>query len=259
MNYQEIREQFIWNLRLDFDPVGIKFIYDKDLETKIVTHKTKTRITYCQYLAAARQERLALFMPGDRLLCENAQLVFGFREFDKASEVKYHSKYFQDENLAAEAAAQKAKLEKGCKGVYMAPIDFYDKTGFTPDIIFFALTPFQAYHILNDYMAAVKKPNLTFFHTPNSAVCSGSVWAYVNKTANMTTICAGSKTSGKTEMGYVNLFIPGFTIKETALIQKQRVESGQGASLLGDGNVSWPGLDVCKACPLFKFEKIDKD
>ena len=55
MDYKKIRKEFIWNLRLDFDPVGIKFIYDdKDLANMITTHKAKAKITYCQYLAAVR-------------------------------------------------------------------------------------------------------------------------------------------------------------------------------------------------------------
>jgi len=72
----------------------------------------------------------------------------------------------------------------------------------------------------------------------------------------MTTMCAGSKTSGKTEMNYVNLFVPGDQINDMAEQQKMRVEKGEGASLLGKGSQAWPGLDACKGCPMFKFEAV---
>jgi len=257
MDYNEIRKELIWNVRLDFDPVGIRFIYDESEIPKLfVTHKAKAKITYCQFLTAVRQQRMSFFMEPGKLLCQNAYPVFGFRELEKEADTKRHMKYLMDEELAWDAVQQKAKLKKGCKGIYMAPIDFYDRIELDPDIVFMICTPYQAYHILNDYMGAMKRPNLTFFHTPNSAVCSGSVWAYNNNTANMTTMCAGSKTSGKTEMGYVNVFIPGEHIGPLVERQKQRCEQGQGASLLGKGAQPWPGLDVCKGCPLLKFEEL---
>jgi uncharacterized protein (DUF169 family) len=118
--------------------------------------------------------------------------------------------------------------------------------------------PYQAYHNLKDYMGAMHKPNLTFFATPNSAVCSGSVYSYNNNTANMTTMCAGSKTSGKTEMNYMNIFIPGDQILATAGQLEKRIKETGGPSLLGKGGQPWPGLDVCAGCPMVKFEKIEK-
>ena len=132
----------------------------------------------------------------------------------------------------------------------------FDESGLDPDIVFFMLLPYQAYHVLNDYMAATGRSNLTFNHTPNSAVCSGSVWALNHNTANMTTMCAGSKTSGKTDMSMMNLFIPGTQIKDSAAQLLKRVTEMGGPSVLGKGGEPWPGMDVCKGCPLFKYETI---
>jgi uncharacterized protein (DUF169 family) len=132
----------------------------------------------------------------------------------------------------------------------------FDSVGLDPHVVFFMALPYQVYHILNDYMGAVGRGNLTFNHTPNSAVCSGSVWAYANNTANMTTMCAGSKTSGKTDMSMMNLFIPGEHIKATAAQLLSRSARMGGPSTLGKGGEPWPGMDVCKGCPLFKYEEI---
>ncbi len=257
ITYEEIRNLWIMNLRLDFDPVGIRFIFDEaEIDKLPVTHTPNAKITYCQFLAAARQERYALFMKPEKLLCQNAYPVFGFRELEKEADTKRHTKYLVDEEVAWLAPQQKARLEVGaCKGIYMAPLDTFDKLDVEPSVAFMVCVPYQAYHLLNDYMGATKRANLNFFHTPNSAVCSGSVWAYNNKTANMTTMCAGSKTSGKTEMSYVNVFIPGQHIKPMASQLAMRVEKG-GSSVLGKGYKPWPGMDACKGCPLFKFKEV---
>lgn len=258
MTYKEIREQMIMNLRLDFDPVGIRFIFDEtEIPNLPVTHKAGAKITYCQFLAAARQERYATLMMPEKLLCQNAWPVFGFRELEQEADTKRHLKYLVDEELAWKAPQEKARLEVGaCKAIYMAPLDHFDKIDLEPSVAFMVCVPYQAYHILNDYMGATNQANLSFFHTPNSAVCSGSVYAYKNKTANMTTMCAGSKTSGKTEMNYVNVFIPGEHIKPMADQLAMRVEKG-GSSVLGKGYKPWPGLDACKGCPLFKFKPVE--
>lgn len=258
MNYNEIRELMIWTLRLDFDPVGIRFITDEaEIERLPVTHKAGAKITYCQFLAAVRQERFALCMKPENLNCQNAYPVFGFRELEKEGDTERHMKYLVHEELAWRAPQEKARLPVGsCKAIYMAPLDHFDGIDADPSVVFFVCVPYQAYHILNDYMGAMKTPNLHFFHTPNSAVCSGSVWSFNNDTANMTTMCAGSKTSGKTEMSYVNVFVPGKHVAPMAAQLAMRIEMG-GPSVLGKGFKPWPGMDACKSCPLFKFKPVE--
>jgi uncharacterized protein (DUF169 family) len=258
MNYSKAMETLIWNFRLDYDPVGIRFVFDDAEKDRLpVTHRAKSKLSYCQYLAAARSARHALYMEPDRLLCKNAQPVFGFRGLDASCDGQNHEKYLLDPDLSWQAPQEKQRLAEGaCKGIYAAPLLSFDEAGIDPSVVFMLVTPYQAYHILNDYMGAMNKPNLTFFATPNSAVCSGSVYAFNKKTANMTTMCAGSKTSGKTEMNYMNLFIPGDQIIPTVEQLVKRIEETGGPSLLGKGGQPWPGLDVCSGCPMVKFEKI---
>ena len=258
LSYSDISDTYIYYIRLDYDPVGIKFCMNEaEIAKYRVNIMARTKLTYCQFLAMARGGRKAAFMPADRCLCQNADLVFGFRELDKEKDTKRHMKYLRDEKLAWQAPQEKSKLPPGkCKGIYIAPLSMFDEGEDGPDIVFFMCYPYQAYHILNDYMGAAGRSSLQFNHTPNSAVCSGSVWAFNNNTANMTTMCAGSKTSGKTDMTMINVFIPGNQIKKVAAQLIRRVSEMGGPSLLGKGGEPWPGMDVCKGCPLFKYDEV---
>lgn len=258
LTYTDVADAYIYYIRVDFDPVGIKFCSSEaELSQLKINAKAKARLTYCQQLAMARGSHKAMYMPADMLLCENAEPVFGFRELDKEKDTKRHMKYLRNEDLAWQAPQDKAKLPREkYRGIYTAPLALFDDSGSDPDIVFFMLLPYQAYHVLNDYMAATRRSSLTFNHTPNSAVCSGSVWAFNHSTANMTTMCAGSKTSGKSDMSMVNLFIPGTQIKDSAAQLLKRVTEMGGPSVLGQGGEVWPGMDVCKGCPLFKYETV---
>lgn len=258
LTYTDVADAYIYYIRVDFDPVGIKFCSSEaELSQLKINAKAKARLTYCQQLAMARGGHKAMYMPADMLLCENAEPVFGFRELDKEKDTKRHMKYLRNEDLAWQAPQDKAKLPREkYRGIYTAPLALFDESGSDPDIVFFMLLPYQAYHVLNDYMAATRRSSLTFNHTPNSAVCSGSVWAFNHNTANMTTMCAGSKTSGKSDMSMVNLFIPGTQIKDSAAQLLKRVTEMGGPSVLGQGGEVWPGMDVCKGCPLFKYETV---
>lgn len=258
MNYTTALKTLIWNYRLDFDPVGIRYVFDEsEIDRLTVTHRAKAKLSYCQYLAACRSAKHALFMEPSKLLCKNAQPVFGFRSLKKEVDGKNHEKYLLDSDLSWQAPQEKQRLEEGAlKGIFMAPLEVFDTLDVSPSIVFMMLVPYQAYHILNDYMGATGRPNLSFLQTPNSAVCSGSVYAYNKQTANMTTMCAGSKTSGKTDMNYMNLFIPGNHILDTVNQLEKRINETGGPSLLGKGGQPWPGLDVCSGCPMVKFEKV---
>ncbi|HZE20731.1 MAG TPA: DUF169 domain-containing protein [Desulfobaccales bacterium] len=258
LTYTDVTDTYIYYIRLDFDPVGIKFCADENEISKYkINAKAKAKLTYCQHLAMARGGHKAMFQPANMLLCENAEPVFGYRELDQEKDTKRHMKYLRNEELAWQAPAGKAKLPLGsCYGIYTAPLAMFDDSGIDPDIVFLMLLPYQAYHVLNDYMSATNRSSLTFNHTPNSAVCSGSVWAFNHDTANLTTMCAGSKTSGKTDMSMVNLFIPGAQIKASAAQLLKRAAEMGGPSVLGKGGQPWPGLDVCKGCPLFKYEAV---
>jgi hypothetical protein len=57
-------------------------------------------------------------------------------------------------------------------------------------------------------------------------------------------------------MSMMNLLVPGTQIKDSAAQLLKRVTGMGGPSVLGKGGEPWPGMDVCKGCPLFKYETV---
>jgi len=49
------------------------------------------------------------------------------------------------------------------------------------------------------------------------------------------------------------VFVPGTQILKVAEQLARRTEISKGASVLNANN-EWPGLDVCKKCPMVRFK-----
>lgn len=254
MSYAEAQELLERLLKLDYHPVAIKFFKSEEEAKKYkADKKMAAKVTFCQFTAASRMANYVLKGTGDNILCENCLTSFGLTE-PSDEEAKGHMKYVLDLEKAKQVMATKPRLPLGeITGFMTAPLA---KTPVEPDVIMFVCNPLQAYHILNDYIAAFNVHPLQFNHTVNSAVCGGAVWTLLNHKPNMNTMCAGSYTSGKTEKGEVNVFIPGDQILAVARQMAYRTEVNKGASLPFNGT-EWPGLDVCKKCPMVRFKDVE--
>ncbi len=254
LSYEEAHRAFAALYKLDYNPVAVKFSFDREEYDNLAAEKTPaTKMTYCQLILAARLDNYIVKASDDKLLCENAQTVFGFKEIG-AEEVERHIKYTNDRDLAKECVMAKPRLPVGkLVGIMAAPLY---KTPVDPDVVVFVLSPFQAYHLLNDYMGACKVPVVTSTQTVNSAMCGGTVGCYLNQKAGVSLMCAGSYTSGKTEKGEVYVFIPGSQITKVARHLVQRTAKYGGASFLGKGGQQYPGVDVCKKCPMIRFKDV---
>ncbi len=257
LSYEEIHKALAVLYKLEYNPVAIKFFFDQAEFDNISAEKIPgPKMTYCQALLASRMDDYIVKITDDKLLCGNARTVFGFREASE-EEVNDHVKYTNDWDLAKQCLESKGRLPlRELKGIVTAPLY---KTPVDPDVILLIVNPFQAYHILNDYIGATKVPTVTSSHSVNSAVCGGSVSCYLNGSAEMKTMCAGSFTSGKTEKGEVNVFIPGHQIEAVAKQLLTRSNHyGGGASFLGASGQAYPGVDVCKKCPMIRFKDEEK-
>lgn len=252
---QEMQDALEYLYKLDYHPVAVKFFFDQNEYESYSPDKVPgPKMTFCQIALASRFNNFTVKATEGNLLCGNAKTVFGFRKAED-DEVDGHVKYTADWDWAKECLLSKPKLQLGeLKGFATAPLG---KADFEPSVIFFVVNPLQAYHILNDYAAACREHPLTFKHTINSAVCAGSVRCYLDDTANMNTMCAGSFTSGKTEKGEVNLFIPGNKIVKVVQQLIYRTHKYGGASMLGSPGQEYPGMDACKKCPMIKFKDYE--
>lgn len=254
MTYAQAQEIFERQLKLDYHPVAIKFVKSaEELESIKVEKRMAAKVTFCQFTAASRMAGYVLTGTKDNILCDNCLTTFGYTE-PSEDEAKGHLKYVLDLEKAKQVLATKPRLPLGeIAGFMSAPLA---KTPLDPDVVMFICNPLQAYHILNDYIGAFSVHPLQFNHTVNSAVCGGAVWTYLNHKPNMNTMCAGSYTSGKTEKGEVNVFIPGDQILDVAKQLAHRSEVSGGASFPYNGT-DFPGLDVCKKCPMIRFKDVE--
>lgn len=253
LTYSEMADAIEYLYKLDYHPVAVKFFWDEkefeDFEAEVVPGP---KMTICQMALAARMNNFVIKANANNILCGNAKTSLGYRAASD-EEVDGHVKYTADWETAKECLLAKPTLPLGqLKGFMMAPLA---KSPVEPDVVFIVTNVLQAYHILNDYIGATKTPTLQFNHTVNSAVCGGLAWTHNNQKPNMNTMCAGSYASGKTEKGEVNLFIPGKDIAAVAKQLVQRTVKYGGPSMLGTPGQEYPGIDVCKKCPMIRFKE----
>ncbi|MCF8011180.1 MAG: DUF169 domain-containing protein [Clostridiales bacterium] len=251
----EIQDSFEYLYRLNYHPVAVKFFFDEEEYKNFKAEKVPgPKMTFCQIALAARFNSYIVKATEDNLLCGNAKTVFGYRE-PSDEEVEGHVKYTNDWDWAKECLWSKPRMPVGkLKGFAVAPLG---KANFEPSVVFFVTNSLQAYHIANDYVGACKEHPLTFKHTVNSAVCAGVTGCYLDDSINMNTMCAGSYTSGKTEQTEVNVFIPGTKIYTVAKQLVKRTYDYNGPSMLGAAHQEFPGMDVCKKCPMVKFKDAE--
>lgn len=255
LSFEDLHKAFAALYKLEYNPVAIKYIFDQEEFDSFPVEKVPgPKMTFCQALLASRMDDFTLKMAEDKLLCDNAKTCFGFRA-PSDEEAQDHVKYTNDLELAKQCLDAKAKLPVGeLKGIVTAPLY---KANFQPDVVFFIVDVFQAYHILNDYIGGTKVPTVTSTHTVNSAVCGGTVDCYINHRASMKTMCAGSYTSGKTEKGEINVFIPGDQIEAVGRQLLTRTVQASGTSFIGSGDQEYPGVDVCKKCPMIRYKDYE--
>ncbi|HUW64185.1 MAG TPA: DUF169 domain-containing protein [Spirochaetia bacterium] len=254
VTYAEAQELFERLLKLDYHPVAIKFFRSAEEADKYKAEKkAAAKLTFCQFTTGSRMGNYILKGTADNIMCENCLTSFGYQA-GSDEEAMGHFKYVIDKEYTKDVLETKPRFPLGeMFGFLTAPLA---KTPVDPDVVMFVCNPFQAYHILNDYIGAFHVHPLHFYHTVNSAVCGGAVWSYLNQKPQMNTMCAGSYTSGKTEKGEVNVFIPGSQILDVARQLASRVEISGGASFLYNDN-EWPGMDVCKKCPMVRFKDVE--
>ncbi len=241
-------------LKLKYYPVAVKFFYD---ENELEEFKKSTRYkvgkfpyTFCHYTACSRQRGDVLLGYRKNLGCSNARYIFGWKDLDEM-EIRSHIKYTKNEKQAENFVKTKPRLPKGLLAFATAPLH---KATFEPDLIYIVCDVLQCYHIYNDYASAHNvhpiRPNFMM----NSAVCGGCAWTYINRTINIVPMCSSSYTSGKTEQGEINVYIPWEQFPAVIKRLLERTSKYGGASYPRTGE-PYPGFNVCKLCNFLIFKE----
>jgi uncharacterized protein (DUF169 family) len=241
-------------LRMKYYPVAVKFFFSRE-ELDSLRQNTEYRIsahpfTFCHYLAASRQRGDILLMEAKGLGCSNAKYVFGWREFDE-SEIKTHLKYAKDRDQAERIAGKKKRLQQGLLAVATAPLH---KAPFKPDVIHGMCDVLQSYHLGNDWSAAMDIFPFEMTMNVNSSACLGTVSVFLAGKPNITPMCSGSYTAGKTEQGELNWIWPGDQLEPTVRWMLERTARDGGASYPRTGE-TYPGFNICKLCPFLAWTK----
>lgn len=241
-------------LRMKYYPVAVKFFYSpdelevfkKNIDYKISAHP----FTFCHFLAASRQRGDVLLMDAKGLGCTNAQYVFGWKGLDEG-EIKSHLKYAKDMVQAEAIVKLKKRLPDKLLAIATAPLH---KTPFKPDVIHGMSDVLQAYHLGNDWQSAMNIFPFEMNMTTNSSACHGVVSVFLTKKPNITPMCSGSYTAGKTEQGELNWIWPCEQLEPTVRRLLERTARDKGASFPRTGE-TYPGFNMCKLCPFLVWHK----
>ncbi|MEW6220876.1 MAG: DUF169 domain-containing protein [Thermodesulfobacteriota bacterium] len=240
--------------RMKYFPVAVKFFFDRE---QLDAFKTSSDyrvpaypFTFCHYLAASRQKGEILLGTGKELGCSNAKYCWGWKEFDEG-EAKSHLKYVKDLAQAERFVRTKKRLPHGLLAFATAPLH---RASFAPDIIHGICDVLQSYHLANDWCAAMDIQPFEMVMTMNSSACQGVTGVYVSRKPNITQMCSGSYTAGKTEQGEINWIWPGEQLMPTVRWMLERTVRDGGASYPRTGE-SYPGFNMCKLCPFLVFKK----
>lgn len=241
-------------LRMKYYPVAVKFFFEqaeldafkKEYEYGVSNHP----FTFCHYLAASRQRGDILLIESKGLGCANAKFVFGWKDFDD-SEITSHLKYARDRDQAARIAKKKSRLKPGLLAIATLPLH---KALFKPDVIHGVCDVLQSYHLGNDWSAAMDSYPFEMSMSVNSSACHGTVSVFLSNKPNITPMCSGSYTAGKTEQGEMNWIWPGEQLEPTIRWMLERTIRDGGVSYPRTGE-TYPGFNVCKLCPFLVWTK----
>jgi len=241
-------------LKMKYYPVAVKYFYsEKELQAfkDAVGYRVPLHpLTMCHFVAASRQRGDILLGTPEGTGCTNAKYVLGWKEMDDA-EIKSHLKYTKDWAQAERFLLTKKRMPPGCLAYATAPLH---QAPFEPDLIHGMCDTLQAYHLGNDWCAAMDTHPFNMVMTMNSSVCHGCVQCYVTHEPNITPMCSSSYTAGKTEQSEINWIFPADQLEPTVHWMLERIIRDGGVSFPRTGE-TYPGFNICKLCAYIQFTK----
>lgn len=254
LTFEEMEEVLMRSLRLYHHPVAVTFLYT---EEDVANYKQTTEhyvparpLTFCQWEIAARMKGQTVVGNRKTLGCSNGKTSFGWSKIEE-EELDFFTQKYGCREFAKKLLLSKPRMPRNTlKGLAVGPLG---KAILPPDVVHFYCDNVQSHYLAVDYMIATKTHPLRPMVCENGSACGGAVFCFQEQTFNVTPSCPGSYSSGKTERGEVNVFIPGSRIEATVLqLMIRNNERGDEAD-------EFPGADICKNCPLIQFKRDGDD
>jgi uncharacterized protein (DUF169 family) len=244
-------------LRMKYYPVAVKYFFSSeeldDFKNSADYRVPIKRYTFCHHVAVSRQRGDVSLCTGDQLGCSSAKYVLGWKGLDE-EEINAHLKYTRNREQAERFIMAKQRLPEGLKAFATGPLH---KVPYEPDCVHGICDVLQAYHLANDWCAAMDSQPFGMRMTVNSSICHGCVEVHLTRKPNITPMCGGSYKSGKTEQGEINWIWPGDQIGSTVRWMLERTVRDGGVSFPSTGD-TYPGFDMCKLCPTLVWTKPKK-
>ncbi len=248
MDYQEMETLFMKYLRLYHHPVALFF--EKGGERRMKPQfRAKNRMSFCQFLAFARETGHSVYMEPDKLGCPTASDLFGFK-VDEEKCIKSLALYLEQKE-AENFYHSRPRLPAGeVEAIGLAPLSLCTAT---PDAVIFVADALQAVHLMDFYVKGAEIAEVPMSHHVNGAACGNTVKAMQIGSPQIALPCPGAFTSGKMERSEMLIAFPWEALEKCAAALQERVAKGTVSLLGGPALV---GMDVCRNCPLIKFEKV---
>ena len=113
LSYEDMHKAFAALYKLNYNPVAVKFFFNQQEYDKLEVEKVPgPKMTFCQVALASRMGDHIVKVCPEKLLCENAQVSFGYRQPGE-QEIQDHVKYVNDWDFAKECLLAKPRLPLG--------------------------------------------------------------------------------------------------------------------------------------------------
>ncbi len=245
---KEMERLFMRHLRLYHYPVGIFFEKDGNKRAHYEFYP-KNKISFCQLLAFSREVGKSAFLPPDKISCVTANDLFGL-SVSKQRAVRSLRHYLQSDQ-AEEFYHKRPRIKQGpLDGVGASPLSQCDSP---PDAVIFVVDNLQAMHLMDYYLKGSGGYEVQLTHHVNGAACGNTIKAIELNMPQMALPCPGAFSSGKLERGELIISFPYDALTQCFNAFKTQLER-HGISLLR--GKSLVGMDVCRNCPLIRFERI---
>lgn len=237
------------HLRLYHHPVGVFFERQGSAPRARPGVSPRNRLSFCQFLAFARQVGHTVSVMPDKLDCSTAVDVFGFKQEGQRA-IKTLRYYLGSK--AEEFYHQRSRFPLGeIASVGLSPLSLCEER---PDAVVMVVDSLQCAHLLDFYIRGSGATRVDLSHVVNGAACANTVEAVLKRRPQVAFPCPGAFTSGKVERGEMFLAFGWTQFEQTMEVLAERARKGR-VSLLG--GASLVGNDVCRNCPRIKFDKVD--